>query len=682
MVQEAPQQDFARVKSNIQKMLDQNAPEEDIDAYIASEGVTPEQLQSVALEEEQNAQRRDAGAGGVYSGPIGTRAPITQAGDARVSTDRDREYSNALAKAFADGGGQPELDAISQRYGYPAIPAEQVERGLQTRRSGGYVTFDVPVSGNVTVTPEQAEAGADVALNGQQGSFIQGIAEGAANVGYHVAGAAEGAADFLGVKEPLQDLGQFLNPGQPREVGEARGNFEQGIDNSQYASSGLGKFVGESAALGPIARLPGGPALQGMVAGGVMSDREGLGKLVDITAGGVASSLSSAALRGGAQVANPDLSPELQTLFREGVRATPGQMARATGTNAGRAVGWAEDIVGGIPGIGAPIAAAQRAGVEDFSRAPVNRALRAIGERLPRDVPAGYNAIDHAQERFSAAYRDVLPRLNGQLDPSFQRRVNTIRQRARIPAESAASEALESATQELGNAFTGVGQNGVYNGRSLRDASERLGDLSSAWRRSDDPYMRIAGDVADQYRRQLHSLARRQNPEYAGRLRDIDRGYASLVRAERGAVAGDAGIATPRQYQSAVRQEDRSARRRQFAAGNALDQDLSNAGVAVLANRAAQGGSKDINGLAAVGGAALGLGSGNPGGQALGLLGLGTLAGTAATHNPLLLRGLQATLGRQTHLSPETARVLRLLAQASPSPSTIGALNLVNADGN
>ena len=36
--------DIARVKRNIQRMKDQNAPEKDIDAYLASEGTTLEEL--------------------------------------------------------------------------------------------------------------------------------------------------------------------------------------------------------------------------------------------------------------------------------------------------------------------------------------------------------------------------------------------------------------------------------------------------------------------------------------------------------------------------------------------------------------------------------------------------------------------------------------------------------------
>ncbi len=40
--------DLSKVKRNIQRMIDQNAPEADIDAYVASEGTTPEELQASA----------------------------------------------------------------------------------------------------------------------------------------------------------------------------------------------------------------------------------------------------------------------------------------------------------------------------------------------------------------------------------------------------------------------------------------------------------------------------------------------------------------------------------------------------------------------------------------------------------------------------------------------------------
>ena len=38
--------DLARVKRNIQRMIDQNAPETEIDAYVASEGTSPQELRA------------------------------------------------------------------------------------------------------------------------------------------------------------------------------------------------------------------------------------------------------------------------------------------------------------------------------------------------------------------------------------------------------------------------------------------------------------------------------------------------------------------------------------------------------------------------------------------------------------------------------------------------------------
>lgn len=629
------QKDFSRIKSNIQKMLDQNAPEEDIDAYVSSEGVTPEELQADASNVAEQPwqpipkQRADfAEVNPLSSGGDGVESyRIAQDGLVHFRTASGKETTGLLRDLGP--GAEEQYRAL---YGKDAPLQVDVEGGSASER------------------PE---------------SFGQGIREGFTNV-------LDNAASKLnsltgGVTD---SIGQAI--GLPT-VEQANANRDAEFDASPVRGSGAGRFTGEVLGLAPTALIPGGAFVQGAAGAGVMSNADNpLGFAKDVALGGGIAAVGNALLRGGAQVANPNLSPELTTLFREGVRATPGQMARATNTNVGRAIGKVEDIVGGIPGVGAPIAAAQRAGVEDFSRAPINRALRAIGERLPRDVETGYNAIDHAQQRFTAAYRDVLPRLSGQLDNTFSSRVQAIEQQARIPQGTPAEQAMQQARDELGHAFTRAGPNGTFSGRTLRDASERLNDLSSAWRRSDDPYMRMAGDVANQYRQQLHSLARRQNPQQANRLRDIDRGYASLVRAERGAVAGDAGIATPRQYQSAIRQGDQSARRRQFAAGNALDQDLGNAGVAVLANRAAQGGSRDINGLMAIGGSAAAAASGNPGAQLAGLAGLGALGTTAITHNPLVLRGIQRALGRQTNVSPEVARVLELLAMGS-SPLAIAA---------
>src|SRR5262245_31768278 len=62
--------DIARIKGNISKMIAQNAPEADIDAYVASEGVSldqlkasasPDKYQQAAIDERKAINPGDAG---------------------------------------------------------------------------------------------------------------------------------------------------------------------------------------------------------------------------------------------------------------------------------------------------------------------------------------------------------------------------------------------------------------------------------------------------------------------------------------------------------------------------------------------------------------------------------------------------------------------------------------------
>ena len=69
--------DLDKVKRNISKMIDQNAPESDIDAYVASEGTSPDQLRaassSTASETPlpQMVNRADKGDPGLDAGQVG-----------------------------------------------------------------------------------------------------------------------------------------------------------------------------------------------------------------------------------------------------------------------------------------------------------------------------------------------------------------------------------------------------------------------------------------------------------------------------------------------------------------------------------------------------------------------------------------------------------------------------------
>lgn len=498
------------------------------------------------------------------------------------------------------------------------------------------------------------------------GEIVQGAGEGAANVLDHAAGwltsGLDAAGNFIGagnIGQGLLDAGKKFGLSGDNNLQSAFSPPVEGLDTLR----GIGRFAGETVATAPLAGFGHGlraAGLAGAASGALLSDGRDLGSVAaDAGIGAVGGATGAAALRGIAQIAEPVLDEGVRSLIRAGVPLTPGQVVAGRGAG-GRAVKKVEDTLATLPLVGGAVAGAQRRAVEGLNRGATQRALTPIGERLPADVQVGHNAIAYAGDRLRAAYKDVLPRLSGGLDTAFETRVNAIRQRANLPEQY--NTLLDQAQAELGNAFTRAGPDGAYNGRTLRDASERLTDLAAGWRRSDDPYVRMVGDVADRYREQLHALARRQNPGDATRLRDIDRGYASLVRVEKAALNSDDGVFSPAAYKNATRSADRSTRRRATARGQALDQDLSSAASSIMSNTAGQGGSKDVNSLAVLGALGVGAVGGQPaalgaiGGGAVGSL-LYTQPGTAAFRN---------AFARENNLAPNVAQLLRYGARAAP----------------
>lgn len=477
--------------------------------------------------------------------------------------------------------------------------------------------------------PEQIHAPNAIVQRPKPESFLQGVGEGVSKVAYNAARAGETVADALGVREPLQRFGEFINPGATHaSVNDAQAEFNRNQDARDTQGSEVGKFVGEVGATLPLAALPGGVMTQGAAGGALLTDARTPGGVAwDAAKGALFSKAGDVALRSGAALLHPQMQAGARDLLNEGVELTPGQMLGGTTKRV-------EDVAATLPLVGRQVAQAQARGQTTLNTAQINRALRPIGQRLPNDLEAGHDAVAFAGDRLRDAYRDVLPRLSGVIDNTFGTRINAIRANADLPAGAAGQPdygaMLDQAQGELSNAFTRNGPNGTFSGRTLRDTSERLEDLASAWRKSDDPYVRRVGQATEDMRQQLHALARRQNPADAAQLRNIDRGYASLVRTEKAAAGTADGEFTAAGLNSAVRQTDRSARRRAVSRGQALDQDLSSNAVSVMQNNAARGGSKDVNTLIALGALGSRAVTGDPFALAAGAgIGAGSLAYTS-----------------------------------------------------
>lgn len=506
-------------------------------------------------------------------------------------------------------------------------------------------------------------------------SFVQGVGEGALNVLNHGARWAEAGLNQLGGAGDVINQWGAEHLGTAPNAAAAEADQQRRLDARPVQASGLGKFVGETAATLPLGAVRGGVLAQGALTGALMSDSEGAGGVLrDAGVAAGAGFLGNAAMRGLGRAVAPVVNPVVQRLIDAGVPLTPGQIVGQGGVS-GRAVKRLEDSVSNLPLIGTSIRSARARGNDALNRAAVNRALAPIGETLPADVEIGHAAVAHAGDRLSAAYTDVLPQLRGVVDNQFQRRFAAISGRAALPPEY--QPQVAQLVQEVGRAFTqNPGANGQFTGRTLRDATDRIDKLASAWRANpNDPYLRTLGDTAQQLREQLFALAARQNPGAATRLRAINRGYASLVRVEKAAAGTSDGAITPGSYKTATRTADRSVRKRATARGQALDQDLSSAAATVMPSTVGEGGSNAVNGLALMG--ALGAGAAGGSMGALGVVAGGT-AGSLLYTQPGQ-RAAQWLLARPTgQISRNAAGLIRAGAPvagqaAAVAPSVISS---------
>jgi hypothetical protein len=94
----------------------------------------------------------------------------------------------------------------------------------------------------------------------------------------------------------------------------------------------------------------------------------------------------------------------------------------------------------------------------------------------------------------------------------------------------------------------------------------------------------MVGDAVLELQRNLRDLVGRSNPDAAAGLKATNTAFANLARVQRagGAQGADGGVFTPKQLSAAVRQGDQSARKNAYGMGDALMQDLSDAGRSVL----------------------------------------------------------------------------------------------------
>lgn len=277
-----------------------------------------------------------------------------------------------------------------------------------------------------------------------------------------------------------------------------------------------------------------------------------------------------------ARVVRPNTSQATRTLLNEGVTPTPGQIL-------GGAYRTTEDKLTSLPLIGDAINSARGRSLDELNRAVYQRALTPIGQRAD-DLPVGREGVARVHQQLQDAYNALLPNLSFRADRPFSQAVTTIQGMVRTLPRQIQKEFDDIYRTQVVSRMT---PQGLMNGQSFKDAETALGQKISKLAMDPDRHSQQLKDAVKELRDQLRQGLTRANPAHAAELKAINQGWSNYARIrDAGSRLGDkSGGFTPSDLLAAVRKNDRSVGKGQFATGRAQMQDLADAAVATLPNK-------------------------------------------------------------------------------------------------
>lgn len=317
---------------------------------------------------------------------------------------------------------------------------------------------------------------------------------------------------------------------------------------------------------------------------GSLADRvegAGMGALV----GGAGGAIGDRLAAGASRIISPKVNPDVRMLMDKGVTPTPGQIM-------GGALKKFEDKLTSVPILGDAINSGQSRALNQFNKAVYNDVLEPIGEKTTATV--GRDAVTDVGDKLSNAYQSILPQLSFAPDSIFVHDFQRISSAASNLPANEAKQFQYFVNEKLSKALN----SGSMNGDSFKTIESALSKEIASFGKSPDAYQQKLADAFSEVRDALRAGLQRSNQgvkinvngqtvDASSRLQKINEGWARLVRLERAAGSAGArdGAFTPNQFSSAVKGADQSARKRQFARGDALMQNLSDAGRNVLGDK-------------------------------------------------------------------------------------------------
>ena len=443
--------------------------------------------------------------------------------------------------------------------------------------------------------------------------------------------------DFEGMAQRLDDLvrgaADVMTFGTADEIAAAAqaatGVGTLGLPQGQDYETALAQERARDEASDPAARLTGnvlgGLALGGAVGaprsamqamgqgagfGGAYSFGSGEGGVLErAIEGGKGAGLGAVTagpIYGVANVVAPRVREALQTLRKEGVRPTIGQMA---GPMASRI----EERLGSVPFAGDIIRGARSRALDDFNIGAINHALRPAGIALEEGAEAGRKAISQADDLIAKSYGDVLDQIPEIMpDDGFARAVDDITTRALGVYDEAGNQIVAGRLGRQGqkafiNAIDDMRsfpamQKPSFTGKEAKRVVANLREDADRLAARPDEDVSQAGLLVREVRDALSNLMKRNTtPENAAQLTGLDRAYAGFNRVRDASEAGREGIFTPFQLSQQIKKAERASGRRGFARGEGLGQAFAEAGDEVISSRVPDSGTPERTMLALLG---------------------------------------------------------------------------------
>lgn len=359
-----------------------------------------------------------------------------------------------------------------------------------------------------------------------------------------------------------------------------------------------GRYIAAAPSMiGAAARGAGVGAMTGAVYGAGAADG-GLGERIQgAQDGALVGAMTGGALAGGANaigqatrgvsMTGGQRAADVQTLTDNGVFLTPGQRM-------GGMAMTAENLAQRAPIVGTAIRGARQRGVDTLNRAVGNRALDAIGEGVPADIPAGGDMVarvgDRLGQEFERAYA-MVPQFAP--DQQLQDGLSTIAQtKADLPPQ-------------MGDQFDNIlasrlGRLDGASGAQVGAIRSEIAGLAAQYARSGDVAQQGLGQMLMGVADELDGAIGRASPEAGGILTSARDGWGDYVRMERASTAAAGRPFSPSQFEGAVRTSDGSVRKGAVGRNEARMQDLSRAATSVMRDQFGNPGTADAIGAGAL----------------------------------------------------------------------------------